>query len=388
MIEKIDQALYYLQAALDARRLYPSGHPDIESKELDAWEPLESLLAERASLAVFALDDRIVADGKALPSSRRLAANLFKHVQELGVDRIEFHRGLTRQELNAWMGCLAAGEWVNGGRGMPHLSFGFIAGCQDPRAFAPEGEGDGGAELSVQKESRELRSVWQGIQDDSPQRTEQLGMIVSMLSGAVLQNRVSLLPLAQLKDDDEYTFTHTINVAILSTALGEALGIGDQPLHDLMIAALLHDMGKIAVPDKVLNKKGRLTDAEMALVQRHPEEGARMLFNDPTVPKLAAIVAFEHHIHCDGSGYPNMGPGWETNLASQVVQVADVYDALRTIRPYRPSMPHDQVVEIMQKDAGSLLDPDLLKIFLDYVVTRDGRDAAATEADKEAVGSV
>lgn len=384
MIDAIDRTFHLLQAALDARRLYPSGHPDIESKELEAFEALEPLLVDRPSVAVFVLDDRIVTEGVTLPSSRRLVGNFFKHVKKLGVDRIEFHQGLKQEELHQWLGCLSDEEWTNGAKGMPHLSFGYIAGCQDPRATAQASDGDLDTQgvWSVKKESEGLRDVWQGIHDTSPQRAEQLGMMVSMLSGAVLQNRVSLLPLAQLKHNDEYTFAHTINVAILSTALGEAVGVSGQCLHDLMIAALLHDMGKIVIPDEVLNKKGRLTDDEMSIVQRHPEEGARMLFNDPTVPHLAAIVAFEHHIHCDGSGYPDMGPGWKTNLVSQVVQVADVYDALRTIRPYRPSLPHDQVVEIMQKDAGTLLDADLLKIFLDYVIARDGREVEPIVEDE------
>jgi HD-GYP domain-containing protein (c-di-GMP phosphodiesterase class II) len=136
------------------------------------------------------------------------------------------------------------------------------------------------------------------------------------------------------------------------------------------ISALLHDVGKVDVSLKLLNKMGRFTEEEYRAMQIHPVAGARLLLKTPGVPDLATIVAFEHHIRFDGGGYPWVPRSWKVNLASRIIQLADVFDALRTHRPYRPGMPLEKVVSIMKGDAGTYFDPDLLRIFLEHVISR------------------
>jgi HD-GYP domain-containing protein (c-di-GMP phosphodiesterase class II) len=197
-----------------------------------------------------------------------------------------------------------------------------------------------------------------------------LGDAVAGISRVLAQSGDSILPLAPLKRHDEYTFVHTINVGILSAALGEALGFDVRTVHELNISALLHDIGKQMVPGDLLNKNGRFTDEEFRIVQLHPVNGARLLLTTSGVPELAAIVAFEHHIRVDGTGYPRVPSSWKLNLASRIVQVADVFDALRTNRPYREALTPPEIVEVMTRDAGTFFDPDLLDIFLRKVVSR------------------
>jgi HD-GYP domain-containing protein (c-di-GMP phosphodiesterase class II) len=144
------------------------------------------------------------------------------------------------------------------------------------------------------------------------------------LSKTVEENLGAMIPMASLKSYDEYTATHIINVALLAMALGEAIGLPPKTVHDVGIAALLHDVGKLKVPTSILNKPDRLTDEEFGAIKRHPEEGSRMLFTTPGVPELAVIVAFEHHIKCDGGGYPVVPKSWKPNLASAITQVADI----------------------------------------------------------------
>src|SRR6185503_6543701 len=179
----------------------------------------------------------------------------------------------------------------------------------------------------------------------------------------------------------EYTFVHIINVGILSMSLGEALGFDARMTHDLGVAALLHDVGKMAVPLEVLNKAGRFTEEEYRAMQVHPVEGARILMRTRDVPELAVLVAYEHHVRYDGAGYPKVPAGWKLNLASRICQIADVYDALRTDRPYRAGMPPEKILKIMKGDAGTYFDPDLLNVFLEKVVPRaDGEASQPSEA--------
>jgi putative nucleotidyltransferase with HDIG domain len=212
--------------------------------------------------------------------------------------------------------------------------------------------------------------VWTEISERQVLDAGALGEIVVALSHAITDSAGAMLPLAPLKSHDEYTFVHIINVAVLSMSLAEALGFDSHATHEVGIAALLHDVGKKAVPREVLNKTGRFTEAEFQMIQVHPVEGARILLRTPGVPEVAPIVAFEHHIRFDGGGYPRVPRGWQINLASRITQLADVFDALRTHRPYRPGMPLEKIVQIMKGDAGTFFDPDLLSIFLEHVVSR------------------
>jgi putative nucleotidyltransferase with HDIG domain len=215
-----------------------------------------------------------------------------------------------------------------------------------------------------------LPDIWDDLNQNQRLNTSLLGDIVSCISKVIDDSSDAMLPLAPLKRRDEYTFTHTINVAVISTSLGEALGFDPHTAHELSIAALLHDVGKQVIPKEILDKQGRLTEEEFFVMQQHPVEGARFLLNTPGVPELAPIVAYEHHVRVDGCGYPKLPRGWKLNLASRIIQMADVFDALRTTRPYRAGLPVPKVVEVMRHDVGVFFDADLLQIFFEQVVSR------------------
>ena len=151
-------------------------------------------------------------------------------------------------------------------------------------------------------------------------------------------------------------------------------------LFDLTVAAVLHDIGKRLTPKSVLNKAGKLTDDEWKLVQRHPEDGARLLFGAPDIPAVAPIVAFEHHMYPDG-GYPPVAAGWKMHLASRIVQIADVFDALRTDRPYRKGMSLQEALEILQKDAGTRYEHALLDAFARRVAVSTQRELPEASSD-------
>ena len=148
-------------------------------------------------------------------------------------------------------------------------------------------------------------------------------------------------------------------------------------LRDVGVAALLHDIGKLRVPAEILNHAGHLDDHQRALIQRHPEDGARILLATGGVPEVAVAVAFEHHMHHDGvGGYPQVSRPWTMNLVSEMTHIADVFDALRSNRPYRKGMSRDRIAAIMRHDAGTVFDPDLVEVFFSDIVTRT-EDVAA-----------
>jgi putative nucleotidyltransferase with HDIG domain len=182
-----------------------------------------------------------------------------------------------------------------------------------------------------------------------------------------------VLPLIQLKDFDQYTTTHSLNVSVLTMALAEFLGLGPAAVRSYGMAGLLHDLGKIKIPQEILTKPGKLTQAERLVVEAHPADGARMILEGKEPMNLAAAVAYEHHRCHDGSGYPVLHYPREAHQASRLVHVCDVYDALRTRRPYRDAWSSDEALQYIAGRVGTEFDPAMAGSFIDMMGRWDDR---------------
>jgi len=203
------------------------------------------------------------------------------------------------------------------------------------------------------------------------------------LAGVVEAQPQAFSLMHSLKSHDDYSYTHSLNVAMLSLTIGRWLELPPETLEQVALAAILHDIGKVLVPGEVLNKPGKLTDAEWEIMQRHGDDGARLLLESPA-SDLAFVVAYEHQLAYDEK-HVDFGR-WPLHLVSEFVCLADVYDALRSVRPYRDSLPPDTAMKIMEEDAENKFDPDLFAGFRrmlgyyppgTYVKLSDGRIAVA-----------
>jgi putative nucleotidyltransferase with HDIG domain len=141
--------------------------------------------------------------------------------------------------------------------------------------------------------------------------------------------------LTAMRSYDNYTFTHMVNVSILAMGQARALGIEGRSLREFGLAALMHDIGKVRTPKEILQKPEALTEQEFAIMRRHPMEGAEILRCTPDMPILAPVVAFEHHLRLDGTGYPDGVQRSALNLGTMICSISDVYDAMRSQRVYR-----------------------------------------------------
>jgi putative nucleotidyltransferase with HDIG domain len=172
-----------------------------------------------------------------------------------------------------------------------------------------------------------------------------------------------LMPLLQLKRYDQYTTTHATNVAVLSMALAEYIGLSTRDVREFGVAGLLHDLGKVRVPKEILIKPGALTAQEVAALRRHPVDGARMILAREQKLDLAATVAYEHHIMINGQGYPRFRYQRETHFASRLVHLCDVFDALCTARPYRDAWATEMALAYIEERAGTDFEPQLAESF-------------------------
>ncbi len=199
--------------------------------------------------------------------------------------------------------------------------------------------------------------------------------VVRSLSLAMHGGQAMMVPLLELKEFDQYTTTHSINVSVLTMALGEFLGLGPGAVRSFGLSGLLHDLGKVRIPREILTKPGRLTPEERAVVEAHPVDGARMILEGTEPLDLAATVAYEHHLCHDGRGYPKLHYARESHYASRLVHVCDVYDALRTRRPYRDAWTSGEALEYIRARSGSEFDPVLAAAFIEMMCTWDSRIA-------------
>ena len=179
---------------------------------------------------------------------------------------------------------------------------------------------------------------------------------VEGLADAVTQNRTALVALTAMRNYDNYTFTHMVNVSILTMGQARALGIEGRLLREFGLSALMHDIGKVRTPKEILQKPERLTDEEFVIMRRHPVEGAEILRRTPEMPILAPVVAFEHHLRLDGTGYPDGAKRDALNLGTMICSIADVYDAMRSQRAYQQAFPTDRVLAVLKKDDGAHFD--------------------------------
>jgi putative nucleotidyltransferase with HDIG domain len=287
-----------------------------------------------------------------------------------GIDRIEFLQKVEPDQFGRFLSAIAVRLGLrpaSGGElwqmGESPIRFGLVTlGQERPK---PEEARLPAATLSysLQEERDTIEWLHQEIQSGAKLPIVEADAVVRSLSIAMHAEQAMVLPLLELKEFDQYTTTHSMNVSVLAMALGEYLELGGATVRALGVAGLLHDLGKVCIPKDILVKPGKLSDAERDVIRQHPVVGARMLLASPDPMELAAIVAYEHHIMLDGGGYPHLPDARGAQYASRLVHICDVYDALRTNRPYRHAWDSERAMSYIESRAGAEFDPVIARSF-------------------------
>jgi HD-GYP domain-containing protein (c-di-GMP phosphodiesterase class II) len=212
------------------------------------------------------------------------------------------------------------------------------------------------------------------VQDSREKGTigfKQAKRAIQSIVDLMMNDEASLLGLTTLRCHDQYTHNHSVNVSLLSMALGNRAGYPKVELADLGLAALFHDLGKATIPMEVLNKPGEFTDEEWAMMRNHPTEGALSLAKMrgiTNLPGRMASASFEHHMNMDFSGYPKLNLSWKISMTGRILMIADCYDAMTSSRVYRREpMSPSKVLGFMFAKAGTSFDPTLMKLFMTCV---------------------
>lgn len=383
--------LHAVANLVSAAGLYGPSHPARRRAAATAHEELATLLETDSAPAFSFVEEEVVYGDEPLrelrgwPWSRRLS--------DAGVQRVEFRRGATAGELERFVDHLAArleGRADEEDGRSPNIRYGTLGlstpGTSDPSGAASEDATD--SSFGLTEESEAIRWINEEAAERGRVPTTEAAAVVRGLSVAMHDARQLVAPLLAIKSTDQYTTAHCINVSILAMSLAEYLTYGDAEVRAIGEAALLHDIGKTRIPLEVLNKPGLLTDDERAVVQRHPVEGARLLLQAEPRHALAAMVAYEHHMHWDdGGGYPPRRYPRRPHRFSRLVQVCDVYDALRTRRPFRGALSSKAALRFLRERSGIEFDPELVTAFTEMMSRWEPRivEASEPEADEEVV---
>jgi putative nucleotidyltransferase with HDIG domain len=363
-----DELLRRFGAALRSTQLYSKGHPII-SRNLEATSAAVQLLhGLQASTVIGIVGDEIIVDDMPVAKVDTMGS-LVKRLQQSGVERITIDRGVTIDELTTFV--CAVAEFVPGDdpdkplmAPLPHIRVGRVSVEQRV-------EGSLADMATIKRLYNDAvsvaGSVWESaLTESSPDATVARTM-VDGLAQAVSQNRTALLALTTLKNYDNYTFTHMVNVSILTMGQARGLGIDGPLLREFGLAALLHDIGKVRTPREILNKPDKLTDDEFAIMKRHVVDGAEILRQTADIPALAPVVAFEHHLRRDGTGYPAGVRRPALNVGTMLCSIADVYDAMRSQRAYQQAFPTDRILAVLKRNDGSQFDQHLVRRFAQLV---------------------
>jgi putative nucleotidyltransferase with HDIG domain len=357
-----------LGQALSASTLYREGHPARERALDHAWEQLESLrLLDPAPNFSFLEDDvlyrqQALRDFKAWDWARRLS--------KAGVQRIEIEPEVTREDLGEFVSevqrkvnNVEEDTTVARQERRQTIRFGAVTLKGAAGDVSVETAGSEGVAYTLDDEIQMVGWIHNVVEDTETLPLVEANAVVRSLSLAMHSQSKMFMPLLALKRYDQYTTTHATNVAVVSMALAEYIGLGAFDVREFGIAGLLHDLGKVRVPKEILTKRGALTEGEMDVLRKHPVDGARLIIAREKKLDLAATVAYEHHIMLNGQGYPRFRYQRDTHFASKLVHVCDVFDALCTDRPYRDAWESEQAIAYIEERAGTDFDAQLAESF-------------------------
>lgn len=382
-LSAVNHCLRHLSKAVSTARLYSLEHTQVKKLCRIARSSLLEAMGGNDTLSLMRVDQQLAVDGHPLDNS--LYSDRFARLLKLnGIGHIKFLQNISEKELLALVTSLSSSEKV--AHSSENLRLGQVEvrhrsalnsvpkDQKRPPTSHDRSPQDIASNIPLEttqlledvssEELARIMEVYEAVKNSRKLQVAGLSEIVVSFIDLFAGYADPLLTLVPMRNMDEYTFTHSLNVCLLNLAQATALGIEGQLLHDIGLSAMLHDVGKLFIPKDVLNKPGKLDEKEWELIQKHPVYGAEYLLDNPGVPRMAVLNAYEHHLRFDLRGYPKVKDEWQQNLCSQITSISDIFDSLRTRRPYREPIEVGTVLSHIEELIGSQLHPLLVENFL------------------------
>lgn len=357
-----------LAMAIQAASSYPENHPRVQELLVRLHRRVQSEAERLRGLNIGFFSDHVVVDEFPFVEPNPTLNRLIERMREKGIEKILISEGITFGELKRFVYFLAEGTRSSAEQIWESIVYGRIEGAESAGvvslglapASRPSGIMAGMAEV--------LKDVLVSmVTERKNSKVEEGRDIVSSIMKGLRQEGMLIDRLIRLQGHDDYTVTHSLNVCILVVAQAVHIGLPENRVREAGLAAMLHDIGKELTPSGILTKPGRLDMDEYDQVKRHPTAGAKLLRKIDCGTDLPMIVAFEHHIKYDRTGYPKVHTREPLHVASHMTQIADVYDALRSYRPYQPAVELERTLSIMKEGRGTEFEPRLFDSFVEVL---------------------
>lgn len=358
----IDQGLHQAQrlATLLAGGIrgvayYPGGHPAALQPFREMAALAQALHREDEEIRLAVVDGVLGVGEHLFFAPTAPLEELARRLEEKGIFGITLRRGVSSQDLTA-LGTLMAAE-------------GGAAELKEGLARAGIASIEVREEDSLSRTYNEavgaIRDVFHEIGSGRIPNSRRMMTVVSSLASSAVREPAALMGLSLIKDYDNYTFQHSVNVGILAMAIAASMGQKPHEVEEAGMAGFLHDVGKTRVEKVILNKPGKLSDDEYQEMKRHPEYGAEIVRQMEGVPERVAEAVLGHHIRHDRQGYPEWARWNPFGLTAEIVAVADCYDATTTLRAYQRPMQPKEAVDRMRSLAGTSLDERVVERFVE-----------------------
>ncbi len=341
-----------VMSAMSNCTLYSEQHPIVKELNDKAFSSIGQLCRDGV-VSITLLGDSLIFNEEQMSEKGLHVEKFISRLRRSGIDKVIIRSGISGGELLGFISGMAGKRDL---QSTSNISLGIVEIGQTTEGVA--------AKALAAENLERRRRLFEGIRGMHPLDMSCLDDVVAELINTLRNEANVLKVISPIRAHDEYTFIHATNVALLTIFQAESGGITGDLLYEIGFAALLHDVGKMFVPETLLDKKGGLTAEEWDVMRTHPVAGARYLSGLRNVPRLALIAAYEHHMGFDGTGYPDSGKKKKgQHLVSQLVAIADFFDALRTNRPYRKSVGIAEIRCMMAAGAGRQFSPPLLAHF-------------------------
>jgi len=366
-------------AALRALKLYPLENSAVQQALDDLHGLVEGVVQEEGAVELRVVGDFFFLNETRLRldlSNYSTFGSFARSLSDHGLGAVEVLPGISRGEWAPFLSLLARPP--EGEDAYPHFleKMGsapvlHIQVLPESEVAEPGMEEEEALHAAKRTYAQSVRVAKDALTDARMGRAVNVRKVKRAVQGIVdqvLSNEPSMITMTTLRDYDEYTFTHCVNVSIFSIVIGQRLGLPRLLLYELGLGALFHDLGKSRIPHEIVNKPGGLNDEEWFFLQQHPTEGMLSLFGlhgFPDVPYRQMLIAYEHHMKVDLSGYPKNRRDRKPTLFSRIVSVADAFDAGTSVRSYQyEPWPPDAVLKEMRDNPKRGFDPVLVKALI------------------------
>jgi len=399
MQAEVKHAINLFFSAIQTGKLYASNHPKSLEITDSAFQSLGKVFKEQREFVIGIVNNELAWEGEVFFDLSKKLRSVIYYLTDRNIERIYIHQALTLEEMRRFISLLssAKGELEKDSekylrlQGIKYIRTSKIKDIAlDQLSSRDDWDRMGGMyNTALDTIGDSVNKALNGKEfDHLDLRFDMLNMLDYFMG-----RHQELITLVSVRDKDFITYAHLCNVAILSMHLASRMGFAKDDVLDLGIAALFHDIGKIAISTQILQKKSKLDQEEFQKMQEHPLIGAKILTKySESLGTIPIVVAYEHHRRYDLMGYPKVNYPRKPHQASLIVSLCDVYDALAQRRTYKKDYPPNKIYKIMSEEKGKLFDPELFDQFFSsmgvwpigtLVSLSDGSIAVIRELDEK-----